>query len=741
MPNHSPHRASDAADSQLRQSYGSMLDLVCDQFEAAWRAGAPLSIAESLAAAPDGLQSGVGRHKILLELVLVDMEYRWRSATIEPIHGLVARPSAEDYAVAFPELKQNGSIPKPVADWAIHCREKFGHRNLESLPTRKQPTLSETTFLDNLGPVPDLPLNERYLDYEIKGILGQGAFAKVYYAQQISLPRLVALKVSLNRGNEARTMASLEHDHIVKVHQEEVDAHRNLRVLCLQYVSGTTLKDIISWRQEDASRDCDGASLLKAVDCLNPFPEPISPEVELLRTVIARQDAAQAVCWIGICLASALTTAHGRGILHRDIKPANVLVSQRGRCYLTDFNLSTDHRDTAEESGIGGTLAYMAPEHLEAFMLAPGSEAAPEVLQPADIYSLGVVLFEVLTGERPFANPDSPTPEALQNLATVRREQIPNCRSIRPDTAEALDHVVRRAMQAQAAERYTTAADFAEALTGAQEHHEMTQAVPMDNRWGEFARWHPVFTFVAVGTLANVACLLIVLGHQIVDIYDHVNVQHRKEFPLQLMLAMALPFIPTVFFLVAYFRPIARFWKKMNTSDWLAEEEVARWRQRIRWLPYVGVGVSLVGWIFGGLITAFAYGTYYGDVKLLPNVLLGLALAGAVACTYAYFVAESVSILILYLRMLAFVPTPKRCAQQELKGVRRRLKAWQFVAALLPLLGAVAVIYAPGIDDPADIARMRVFATSMIVLAVAGFAVSVRVGNLIHRALDAMGAE
>src|SRR5437764_7517267 len=93
---------------------------------------------------------------------------------------------------------------------------------------------------------PVLPaVGEQLDDYELLRELGQGSFGRVFLARQVSLDRLIALKVSANRGNEARTLARLEHTHIVQVFSEQVDARRNLRMLCMQYVPGATLERLI----------------------------------------------------------------------------------------------------------------------------------------------------------------------------------------------------------------------------------------------------------------------------------------------------------------------------------------------------------------------------------------------------------------------------------------------------------------------------------------------------------------
>src|SRR5262249_8937100 len=103
-------------------------------------------------------------------------------------------------------------------------------------------------------------------DFELLELLGSGAFARVFLARQTSLGRLVALKVSHNRGQEARTLASLEHDHILRVFSEVIDASRDLRLLCMQYVPGTTLERVIEALRGLPPEKRDGRAILAAVD-------------------------------------------------------------------------------------------------------------------------------------------------------------------------------------------------------------------------------------------------------------------------------------------------------------------------------------------------------------------------------------------------------------------------------------------------------------------------------------------
>src|SRR5207244_1261487 len=130
-------------------------------------------------------------------------------------------------------------------------------------------------------------------------------------------------------------------------------------------------------------------------------------------------------------LADGLAHAHDRGILHRDLKPANVILTDDGRPMLVDFNLAEDtkSRGQAERASVGGTLPYMAPEHLEAF----GGGSASRLDGRSDIFSLGVILFELLTGRHPFAPyRKRKAREVVPIMIADRRKPPPRLRKLNP---------------------------------------------------------------------------------------------------------------------------------------------------------------------------------------------------------------------------------------------------------------------------------------------------------------------
>jgi tRNA A-37 threonylcarbamoyl transferase component Bud32 len=261
--------------------------------------------------------------------------------------------------------------------------------------------------------------------YRVIEQIGLGGMATVYKAYQASMDRYVALKVLphhfmhdptfLGRfEREARTIARLEHVHILPVH--DYGHHEDVPYLVMRYVEGGALSDLL--RQ-------------------HPQGLPLAEVARLIGQI-----------------ASALDYAHEAGVIHRDIKPSNVLLDQSGNVLLTDFGIAKIAEATVQLTGSGiiGTPAYMSPEQ------GTGRELTPAT----DVYSLGVVLFEMLTGRVPF---QAETPMAVINAHVY--DPLPLPRSLRPDLPETVERVLLKALAKAPEYRYRTAGEMAAALSAA----------------------------------------------------------------------------------------------------------------------------------------------------------------------------------------------------------------------------------------------------------------------------------
>jgi serine/threonine protein kinase len=305
-------------------------------------------------------------------------------------------------------------------------------------------------------------------DFRILREVGRGGMGVVYEAEQISLRRRVALKIlpfaatmdsrQLKRfQNEACAAASLEHPHIVPVYG--VGCERGVHYYAMKFIDGQSLAAVIEAQHQDVdSRPTSEPRPLGSCGD-QPLPDGRGSErtspVAALSTQRPSRDAAafrQIAKW-GIQAAEALEHAHSVGIVHRDIKPANLMIDSRGVLWVADFGLAR----TAADAGLTmtgdvlGTLRYMSPEQA---MAKHGL-----VDHRTDIYSLGVTLYELLTGVP--AIPGTDRHELMQRIAF---EEIVPPRQHEPSIPLDLETVLLKALAHEPASRYASAQEFADDL-------------------------------------------------------------------------------------------------------------------------------------------------------------------------------------------------------------------------------------------------------------------------------------
>ena len=274
------------------------------------------------------------------------------------------------------------------------------------------------SILGDLKPVSETwpEPGEELCGCQVSRELGRGSFSRAYLATEASTGhRPVVLKVSKEKTNEACTLGRLHHDHVVPVLWARRDEGTGWYVVCMPFFGNATLMDVRDrlYPRNDSRPPLRALAILEAIEQTarhgGPQPDysPAGPGIEKLTFV-------RGVARLGSQLAEALAFLHARNLSHCDLKPPNVLLTARGRPLLLDFNLSRNGADP--DARMGGTVAYMAPEHLDACLSGQALDARQAAR--SDLFSLGVVLYELLTGSPPFGLPrvNLPLADAARNV-------------------------------------------------------------------------------------------------------------------------------------------------------------------------------------------------------------------------------------------------------------------------------------------------------------------------------------
>ncbi len=290
--------------------------------------------------------------------------------------------------------------------------------------------------------------------YRVRSLIGSGGMADVWLADDLHLPRRVALKVLHDHfardeqfisrfRREAEAAAGLQQVNIVSIFDRgQVD---HTYYIAMAYLEGRTLRDLINFG-------------------LTP-----TESVAIVRQIL-----------------EAAGFAHRHGVIHRDLKPMNVIVDASGLATVTDFGIARAGLSEITEAGsVLGTVNYLSPEQAEGYEVGP----------PSDLYSVGVILYECLTGRVPFEG-DTAVAVALKQLS----EQPPAPSTWNPDVSPALDAVVMTALRREPYERFQDAESFIAALDAAEAGPDVVQEEP-ESKWP----W-------VVGAIAAVLIALILWG-------------------------------------------------------------------------------------------------------------------------------------------------------------------------------------------------------------------------------------
>lgn len=445
------------------------LEEYVERYELAWENGGPVELADHLPP-----REHPEYRATVVELIRADLELSRRHGRSTRLADYVARFAdvLEDRAalaqVAFEEYRLRFQAGEPVT------REEYGKQfriNTSDWPAWLRHGLSRSGSpgdVADVGAAPFPAVGTRFAGFELMGELGQGACGRVYLARQCDLAnRFVVLKITRRPNSEPQRLAQLQHTNIVPVYS--VHREGDIQAVCMPFLGAATLASALASFRSPHPRPESGEQFLST---LAAHRQSTVPEVGVSRLdsepgkdaasnrptqldALAGMSYADVAVWLAARIADGLAHAHDHGVIHRDLKPANILISDDGEPLILDFHLSAlSSEPEIASTNVGGTLPYMAPEHLRAI------RSGGLVDERGDIYSLGAVLYEVLTGELPSAVPAGEFNEVVERMAADRSLQVPGVRRWNRAISPDVEAIVAQCLEPQPADRYASVHDL-----------------------------------------------------------------------------------------------------------------------------------------------------------------------------------------------------------------------------------------------------------------------------------------
>jgi serine/threonine protein kinase len=663
-----------------------------ERFIAAWEAGdEPPPLAAYVP--PASLE----RRPILIELIKVDLEYRWQERNVPK--------RLAEYLTEFPELVEAG-IPVDLVHEECHIRRQCGFsadpaeyveqfpeqaEELRRLLELEQPDestiLQDGTSRSRFGGV---QVGQQIGDFDLLLELGAGAFAVVYLARQQSMQRLVALKITEEAGPEPQILAQLDHDHIVRVFDRREDKETGRHLLYMQYIAGGALDAVVKAIRSTPVEDRDGQLLIRVLDEALDSRGETRPIGSSLREKLAAMTWSEVVFWMGARLAEALDYAQQRGVLHCDVKPANVLLTAEGAPKLADFNVSCN-TNLAEEAAVenfGGSLVYMSVEQLEA--CHPSHPRKPADLDGrADLFSLGVLLWELLTGTRPFERIPHQGNWSVTLTEMIEQRQ----RGISPDAIEQLPadcspglvRVLQKCLAGNRDNRWEDGAELAMRFELCLHPQAERIIHPPPESWAARLRSCSTLCVMLLAGIPNILAGVFNLLYNHEEIVKTLGDSQDVFWRTQMVInSIAYPFgLGLLFFLT---RSVSGTAKADTNRDRIRRRRCLRLGHYTAW-------IGALEWTIAGV--AYPVSLHFLGVPIPIDGCLhffgSLVLSGLIAATYPFFGVTYFAFRVLYPSLLR-----DRLSSWDDGPALRQLEtlAWRYLAlgTSLPLFAVAALI-------------------------------------------------
>ncbi len=607
-------------------------------------------------------------------------------------------------------------------------------RTVAAAPTARAAPADEPTSASVPRPGPDplefVDAGQQLDEFDLLTSLGSGAFARVFLARQRSMQRLVAVKVSADEGTEPQTLAQLDHDNIVRVFDQRRIEHPvrairasaatgnvtgasaatgnstgasaagttagsvQLKLLYMQYVPGGTLHGVLQRVRAAPAAQRSGRLLLDAVDDVLTQRGENRPGGSATRREIAGLTWPQTVAWLGRRLADALDYADRRGILHRDVKPANVLLTAEGIPKLADFNISYA-RNLEQASPIeyfGGSLSYMSPEHLAA--CHPGkTDSAKDLDTRSDNYSLGIVLWELLTGTKPFTDEriggDTTT---LDAMIDVRHHGLSEdaLATLPVNTPPTLRRVLVGCLDPQPGKRWRSGSELAQQLDLCLDAHASALVDPPPDSWRIRLRPWSILIMelgVVVPNLLAAYFYYTVVKTLVVQRYAPTQTGTWDRVWLGLTAASFAISGLVMLYRRRYLVIVPHGLRRGRSYD---EPTMARARTDAVLLGDRVIQVLAASWIGWGVVLGIVVAATIDGIPVRGYATIAgtVAVCAAIAIAYPFFLATLYAIRSLYPTFLPHGEVSDADARR-LRRLRARSRAYLAVAAAVPLCGVL----------------------------------------------------
>jgi len=665
---------------------------------------APLdSVAELQRFVPD--RDANTQRFLLVELIKLDMAGRVESTP-------PSSPRIEDYLSIFSHLLGAADVPLDLVMEEVQLRKEAGESPdvqeyakrfpryesmvSELLGRQADSNAEATATVGRRERPPELQAGHCVDDFVIIQKLGSGAFANVYLARQESMSRLVALKVSQGQDDEPQALAQLDHPNIVRVFDQRILDDPSIHLLYMQFLPGGTLAEVIQLVRQTPPGKRSGDLILQAVDRSLLKTAQAVPESSTLRDELQQMSWPMAVAWLGLQLSRALDQAHRQGRMHRDVKPANVLLSAEGMPKLADFNVSFSGSAgrAGAASQFGGSIGYMAPEHLRA--IAATTFAKPEQVGPeADLYSLAILLWELWQGERPFAVVDRPGSwtEAVQGQLWSRKVFCAPTH-IGDDALDRLiETILRAALAYDPEKRIGSAAELERRLILAMHPEAVRLFDPDPKSWqGWLARRSPWL----------VASMMILVPNTIAGIYGYrynhqdtlqrwfVEVEGLKVAFQTLATCINSIAFPLGVALVVYFtKRVIQGLRTTAAGQPASERALASSME----LPHRAAMTGGLLWCVAAVLYPVLLSLWFPELsgREFGHFVLSHLICGGVAAIYPFFGLSVYVVSIVYPAMMR-IQLSDSSFDRRIGKLTSRCERYLLLACLVPLVGAMLLL-------------------------------------------------